>query len=733
MIDAECVEADREEVRRIGRASLGITGEGGLNVRLRDVIRAGRGWYPITALGALTIVDVFQGQAFGILGPDIADALGLNRAVIAGLAALRLLAVFGSTLPAAAFTQRRPRRAAMSIGAGCAWVITALGIGLSRTGLLLGVWLVLSGIGVGSSEAVHRPLVVDSYPPSGRVRLLAVYRMFNQAGQILAPLLVAILTTVGHFTWRGVFVVISVLTIPAVLFGLGLRDPGVGTYDESALRARVREELPGGDDVVADGDLSGTEVQLGFFEIVRRLLLIPTVRRILVGWAVLGLSFVPLSTYLAFFLQERWGLRAGGRALFAAVLPLFSMAAVAISSRRSEAMLRRDPAELLRRAAFGIGGGAICISLVPLVPSGWFLVMVLLFGAGFALQGLGFPALEASQLSIIPANMRSHASGLAGIYLSAVGGFGGVLLFGSIDRRFGAAGVFPPVGVLGVVAALVLRSGTKTIGTDLDRTVDALVENEQLRALHASGARLAMLACRGIDFAYGTVQVLFDVDFTVDEGEMVALLGTNGAGKSTLLRVVSGLGLPQSGTVRFRGQDITFVDAERRVSMGIVQIPGGKASFGPLTVAENLRVAGYSIGRERRAVEQGIDASFDAFPLLSERRNQLASTLSGGERQMLALSKALILRPRLLVIDELSLGLAPIVVADLLQMVRRINADGTAVVLVEQSVNVALSLVDHAYFMEKGEIRFDGRSEALLGRADLLRSVFLEGSAKAMS
>jgi ABC-type branched-subunit amino acid transport system ATPase component len=209
---------------------------------------------------------------------------------------------------------------------------------------------------------------------------------------------------------------------------------------------------------------------------------------------------------------------------------------------------------------------------------------------------------------------------------------------------------------------------------------------------------------------------------------MVGLLGVNGAGKSTLLKVVSGIGLPMKGSVRFRGQDVTYLDAERRLRIGITQIPGGRAVFGPMTVVENLRSFGFTLGRDKRAVDAAIETSFEAFPRLHERRTSLASTLSGGEQQMLGLSKALMLRPRLLLIDELSLGLAPIVVAQLLDMVRRINADGTAVVLVEQSVNIALNLVDHAYFMEKGEMRFDGRAADLLARDDLLRAVFLHGA-----
>ena len=237
-----------------------------------------------------------------------------------------------------------------------------------------------------------------------------------------------------------------------------------------------------------------------------------------------------------------------------------------------------------------------------------------------------------------------------------------------------------------------------------------------------------MLACRRIDFSYGQLQVLFGVDFTVDDGEMVALLGVNGAGKSTLLRVVSGVGLPSAGSVRFRGGDITYLDAERRARLGITQVPGGRAVFGNVSVMDNLRAFGHTLGRDRRAVDEALERCFVAFPRLGERTSQNASTLSGGEQQMLGLARALILRPRVLLIDELSLGLAPVVVAQLLDMVRRINADGTAVVLVEQSVNIALSLVDHAYFMEKGEIRFDGRSADLLAREDLLRAVFLEGA-----
>ena len=167
------------------------------------------------------------------------------------------------------------------------------------------------------------------------------------------------------------------------------------------------------------------------------------------------------------------------------------------------------------------------------------------------------------------------------------------------------------------------------MGDGLTYMTGPLLEDTEIKRIRASGGHLPMLACRGVDFSYGQLQVLFDVDFTVDDGEMVALLGVNGAGKSTLLKVISGIGLPSAGSVRFRGEDITYLDAERRLKLGITQVPGGRAVFGPMTITENLRSFGYTMRRDRRALERAIDHTFEAFPRLAQRRNSLASTLSG--------------------------------------------------------------------------------------------------------
>ncbi len=353
--------------------------------------------------------------------------------------------------------------------------------------------------------------------------------------------------------------------------------------------------------------------------------------------------------------------------------------------------------------------------------------MIVLLVGGSAGMAMLTPAIGALQMAIVPAEMRPHAVALGGL-ATGVGGLTGSLYLSGIDRRFGVVGAIVALAIPGVIAALVVRSTARLVERDIDRMVGEVIETSRVAEVVASGASLPVLSTRGIDAGYGDLQVLFGVDFEVREGEIVALLGTNGSGKSTLLRVVSGLLLPQRGSVRLDGRDITYVAPERRVRMGVQQIPGGKAVFAPLTVWENLLVDADALDDVSSAERNHrLERCFEVFPQLEQRRDQRAGTLSGGEQQMLALAKAVVTRPRLLLVDELSLGLAPTIVGQLLERLRLLKEDGTSIVLVEQSVNVALSVADRAYFLEKGTVRFEGGSE-LLERTDLLRSVFLGGA-----
>jgi branched-chain amino acid transport system ATP-binding protein len=241
------------------------------------------------------------------------------------------------------------------------------------------------------------------------------------------------------------------------------------------------------------------------------------------------------------------------------------------------------------------------------------------------------------------------------------------------------------------------------------------------------GSAAPLVSLRGVNKSFGAQQVLFGVDLDVAAGEVVALLGTNGAGKSTMLKAVAGLISAGAGRTYFDGADITALSPQQRVAAGLALVPA-KAIFPSLSVAENFRIAGWLGRRDTAGIEQARQRVFDLFPGLADRTSQVAGTMSGGQQQMLSLAMALLTRPRLLLIDELSLGLAPAVVGRLLDAVRELVADGMTVVIVEQSVNVALEVAERAVFLERGAVRFSGATADLLERDDVLRSVFIAGA-----
>ncbi|MCC7372519.1 MAG: ABC transporter ATP-binding protein [Chloroflexi bacterium] len=220
-----------------------------------------------------------------------------------------------------------------------------------------------------------------------------------------------------------------------------------------------------------------------------------------------------------------------------------------------------------------------------------------------------------------------------------------------------------------------------------------------------------MLAVEGLETWYGGIAALRGVTFEVPSGTVVALVGANGAGKSTTLNTVSGLLVPRAGSVRFDGKEIGGWRADRIASLGLVQVPEGRQVLAPLTVEENLLLGAYT--RRDREVRADLDATFVRFPRLAERRYQLAGSLSGGEQQMLAIGRALLARPRLLMLDEPSLGLAPLIVADVFRLIADLKAQGSTILLVEQNARRALAVADTAHVLEGGRITRSGPAAAL--------------------
>ncbi|MCG9131300.1 ABC transporter ATP-binding protein [Candidatus Poribacteria bacterium] len=222
-----------------------------------------------------------------------------------------------------------------------------------------------------------------------------------------------------------------------------------------------------------------------------------------------------------------------------------------------------------------------------------------------------------------------------------------------------------------------------------------------------------MLELRDIHTYYGNIRAVRGISITINSGEMVCLIGANGAGKSTTLMTVSGIHTPVEGSVYFEDQDITNTSAEERVTLGISQVPEGRLIFQDMSVLENLELGAYSRS-DRQGIREDLDKIFQFFPVLEERQKQRGGSLSGGEQQMLAIGRALMSHPRLLLLDEPSLGLAPLIVKQIFEIIEQINADGTTILLVEQNAQIALQVTDRGYVMETGEITIEGTSADLL-------------------
>jgi len=230
-----------------------------------------------------------------------------------------------------------------------------------------------------------------------------------------------------------------------------------------------------------------------------------------------------------------------------------------------------------------------------------------------------------------------------------------------------------------------------------------------------------LLKLEGVDAYYGDLQALYGVSLEVEQGRVFALVGANAAGKSTTLRVISGLVAPRQGRVVFDGTDLTQVPAHQRVDLGIVQVPEGRRLFPFMTVTENLLLGAHS-PRARAARDETLRYVYTLFPVLEERRTQLAGSLSGGEQQMCAIGRALMSRPRVLMLDEPTLGLAPVLVARIFETVRTINGDGMTILLVEQNVRQALTLAHRAAVLESGHLVLSGQGRELLGDDRLKRA-----------
>ena len=683
------------------------------DLSLRDVVRRG-GISTITVLFLLNLVDEFDRIAYAVLGPDIQRTLGLSDTVLAAGGALGGLVVFVASIPVGHLADRMRRMTILSVMSAF-WAGCAALTGLVSSGGQLVAARIATGMGKANELPVQKAILADAYPIGGRSRVFAVHNAANPVGHLLAPMLAGLVAGVagGVAGWRWAFILLALPAAVLTVLTLFLREPRRGGNEQ---RAVLGEVLPEGE----------AELPISLGAAFGRLKKIKTFYYLLVALGVLGFGLVSLPVFLNLVLEDRYGLDAWGRAVVDTIVASGGVAGAVIGGRYGDRMFRTSPERSVALIGVALGLFGITAAVSVYMPSVYWFIAVSIFSTGLTTAAL-VPT-ESIIAAITPVRLRSMGFATVGVYLTLIGGVGGALLTGALSDAFGEqAAVAMTAPVASLLGGALIVYGARFVRGDIAAAIADLREEQDEKRRVAAGGEVPALQVRHVDFSYGHVQVLFDVSLDVQRGEVLALLGTNGAGKSTLLRAISGLGMPDRGTVRFEGRTITYVDPVERVRMGVAQLAGGKAVFPDLSVEENILIGAHTFIWDREVVAARLERVLELFPILAARLDQPAGTLSGGEQQMLAMARALLLEPKLLLIDELSLGLAPVVVQELLGTVERLKEQGVTMVIVEQSVNVALSLADRAVFMEKGRIRFEGPAAELAQRDDLVRAVFLGG------
>ncbi len=658
----------------------------------------GESWFPIGVLFALNAVDEFDTRTFDVLGPEIADSFGVGIGAFGSIVLLVLIFAPLIALPVS-YVSDRWRRMPLAIASAIVWGLASLATGLAPTLVTLTIFRVISGFGRRVNEPVHGSLIAEFYSPHTRTKAFGVHALANPIGTSVAALLAGLVAQ--FWGWRAAFLVLTIPTVVAIVVAVRLREPERGRFE-------VLE----------------TPKPPPFRPTVRRLWSIRSLRYQWIGLAFTSGAILAVGVLLPFLLDEEFGLGPGMRGLVLGLGTAVSAVATIIGTSKVQQRINVRPSEGLRLlstagvvAGVALFGMAVAPRLFLEIALIWVVLCVIAFVT---------PGLFSITAIVAPPEIRSTAIALSGLIALAGTGFSLVgFAIGDANERAGIA-VMAPIFLYGMHYFF---KAAKYLDDDVARLDPDVAA--RARAEAADGLGPMLLETRGLTVSYSGVRVLFGVDLEIRRGEVVALLGTNGAGKSTTLNAISGVVEPDGGNVWFEGEAIVGAQPERTVARGIVQVPGGRGVFGGLTVEENLKMGTFTFRGDKARVARRLEAVYELFPRLRERRAQKAGALSGGERQMLTLATSFLLEPKLMLIDELSLGLAPAVVQELLEAVRAMNAAGMTIVLVEQSVNIALTLADRAYFMEKGEVRFSGPARELLERRDLLRSVFLEGAAAA--
>ena len=673
-----------------------------------DKTTGGAAVYPLFVLFGLNMVDELDRTAFGVLTPNIRDHFDLDLNGILTVVALSLIAAFLLALPIGFYADRLPRVPIMILGA-TAWGVFSVTTGMAMTIWMLGISRAGAGLGRAVNDPVHNSLLADYYDIPVRSRVYSIHRYANPFGQLVGAVSAGVLASL--FGWRVPFILFGAVTAVFVLLALRLRNPGRGHFERRAA---------GASDAVATTE----ETPPSWAESWRVLWGVRSLRRIYFSLPFVAIGIVGLLVLSGLYYEEIFNLDEAERGYLTAVIEgPAQLVGLLVGVPLATRLMLKGPGHVMRFLAKVAGAVSVAWVVFALAPN-----LAVAVVANSVMSGSLFlliPGIYAVLSIAVPAKVRAFGYAVGSLWV--LPGLLALPLIGAIGDAHGLRTGLLIAAPIFLIGGLILASAGDFVADDIARVWRTAATLSEVAHLRSEG-KVKLLLARDVSVHYGSVQVLFGVNLEVDEGEIVALLGTNGAGKSTLLKAISGLVQASDGAVIFDGRDMTHTPPDEVAGRGVAMVPGGQGVFTQLSVADNLRLAGWQQRGTEAEAAIATERVLETFPILRERWEVAAGDLSGGQQQMLTLGMAFIGRPRMLMIDELSLGLSPAVVGQLLEMVRMLKEQGTTIILVEQSVNVALTVAERAYFMEKGEIRFEGPTAELLARPDLLRSVFFSAA-----
>ena len=673
------------------------------------------GFAPLILFGIAAFIPDMMQNGIGILGPNIESSFRLSDAGLGALAFVAAVAQIAWGLPQAVAADHGSRKV---VAAVCLAVFAVV---MPFMALVTNVWpfaflYLIAAIGYGTSDTVHNSYLADAYPTHSRARVFAWRGLNDPLAQTAGILLVGYIAHATH-NWRWCLV-LALAGLPVALGLAFLKEPKKGQNEHSHILSAS------GFDATDDEGHAAPRVLLG--PAVTRLLRIRSLYYQLVAVAILGFAGTGIPLFGSLYFQRVWNQDTSQRSHIFAIIGLASFLGLPVAYMVGDRFFRKAPQKPLVIAGIAITayGGLFTVSLYakPL----W-VVVLLQFVANAAIAPLSISIFQ-TLAATAPPEMRTICFAMFGVYSLVFGGFAGAVGLGAVSDATNVTTALTFIGPVCAIGGVMLMLGSRYVRRDITLVIEDVLERHAEGQRRRSGGAIPALQVHNLDFFYGNQQILFDVNLEIADGEMAALLGTNGAGKSTLLRAVSGLDHPHRGVIRIFGSNCTYLEPEQIIDLGAALLVGGKMTFPGLTVRENLKIGSQTIRRDSSKSRAAFDEAVGRFPELETLLDQRAGTLSGGEQQMLALARVMLTEPRLLMIDELALGLAPMTTERLMGIVRRVHDAGTTVILVEQSVNRAMNLAERAIFLERGEVRFDGLTADLMNRDDLLRPVFLSAA-----